>query len=165
VIPRSFFLLALLLQSIALGCNGPKQPAPEEIPQSPAAIFPDGWSVRVDLATTPEQQARGLMFVQDLPPDRGMLFLFDSDEQRPFWMKNCLISIDIIWLDEGFRVVDISRDIPPCKGDPCPNVFPSRAIRNVLEVQAGLCAAHGLSVGDAIVVAGLPSPAEGKGAP
>jgi len=97
------------------------------------------------------------MFVKDLPPDKGMLFLFDDDERRPFWMKDCFISLDLVWLDEGFRVVDISRSVPPCAGDPCPNYFPSRAIRNVLEVQGGLCDAHGLKVGDGLSVVGLPA--------
>jgi hypothetical protein len=111
----------------------------------------------VELATTPQQQARGLMFVKFLPVDQGMLFLFDTDEQRPFWMKDCFIPLDLVWLDENYTVVDITRDVPPCKADPCPNYAPSRPIRNVLELQGGLAASHHLSVGDRLVVVNLPS--------
>jgi uncharacterized membrane protein (UPF0127 family) len=113
--------------------------------------------VQVALATTPEEQARGLMFVDNLPADRGMLFLFGTDEARPFWMKNCLIPLDLVWLDAQFRVVDISHEVQPCPGDPCPSVYPDRPIRNVLEVQAGLCDAHHLAVGDGLAVVNLPS--------
>ena len=149
-------LLSLFFLGFALNCARAEAPAPAP-PPSPAVIFPDGTAVQVDLATTPDQQARGLMFVDSLPADRGMLFLFDSDERRPFWMKNCLIALDMVWLDTDFRVADISHDVPPCKADPCPNVFPSGPIRNVLEVQAGLCAAHKLAVGDKLVVVNLPA--------
>ncbi len=150
-------LLSILFVGFALNCARAEAPAPAP-PPSPAVIFPDGTAVQVDLATTPDQQARGLMFVDSLPADHGMLFLFDSDERRPFWMKNCLIALDMVWLDADFRVADISHDVQPCKEDPCPNVFPSGPIRNVLEVQAGLCAAHKLAVGDKLVVANLPTP-------
>ena len=85
-----------------------------------------------------------------------MLFLFDTDEQRPFWMKDCFIPLDLVWLDENYAVADISRDVPPCQADPCPNYSPSRAIRNVLELQGGLAASHRLSVGDRLVVVNLP---------
>jgi len=153
-------MLLLGALAMALACRGAataQSSGAPEAPSSPAVIFPDGWTVQVDLALTPEQHARGLMFVQSLAPDRGMLFLFDNDERRPFWMKNCFIPLDIVWMDENDMVVEISRDVPPCEADPCPNYTPSRPIRNVLEVQAGLCASHKLAVGDKLVVAGLPA--------
>lgn len=155
--PLLFGLLAL---GLALACSGSSSsPAPSGSapPAPPTVIFPDGWSVQVSLATTPEQQAKGLMFVDTLPADRGMLFLFDDDEARPFWMKNCFIALDIVWLDAQFRVVDISRDVQPCPGDPCPSVYPDRPIRNVLEVRAGLCAERKLAVGDQLAVVNLPA--------
>jgi uncharacterized protein len=156
--------LAAAALALALACKGAASPAPSaapppEPPPQPSTnvVFPDGWTVQVDLALTPEQQAQGLMFVKYLPPDHGMLFLFAEDGPRSFWMKNCLISLDLVWLDENDRVVDISRDVPPCEKDPCPNYSPSRPVRNVLEVQGGLCAAHKLAIGDKLVVVGLPA--------
>lgn len=153
--PAVFAALMLLL---AMACKSPALPhVSQAAPSPPSVILPDGWAVQVDLATTPEQQARGLMFVDNLPQDRGMLFLFDTDELRPFWMKNCFISLDLVWLDETFTVVDVTRDAPPCKEDPCPNYSPSRPIRNVLELSAGVATLHHLSVGDRLVVVNLPS--------
>ncbi len=96
------------------------------------------------------------MYVKDLPPDRGMLFLFPDDAQRPFWMKNCFISLDMIWLDANNVVVDITHDAPPCTQDPCPNYMPNRPARNVLEVLGGLCATHHVEVGDRLLFVGVP---------
>ncbi|MGC8762105.1 MAG: DUF192 domain-containing protein [Acidobacteriota bacterium] len=150
-------LLALLL---AGGCS-PAPPPPsgtgtQDAVSSPWVVFPDGTTVRVDLALTPLDQARGLMFVEDLPEDRGMLFLFDTDEVRPFWMKNCKIALDLLWLDASFRIADISEEVPPCPADPCPNYSPGLPIRHVLEVNGGFCRRHGVRRGDTLVVGGIP---------
>ncbi|OYW06258.1 MAG: hypothetical protein B7X11_01180 [Acidobacteria bacterium 37-65-4] len=161
-------VLAAVMLLLAMACkSAPLPDGLQAVSSPPSVILPDGWAVQVDLATTPEQQARGLMFVENLPQDRGMLFLFDTDEQRSFWMKNCFISLDLVWLDESFTVVDITRDAPPCKEDPCPNFLPSRPIRNVLELPAGVTTSHHLSVGDRLVVVNLPvkSPPPGGGVP
>jgi uncharacterized membrane protein (UPF0127 family) len=157
MILRQGATLLLVLFTLVGGCKGGSSSAspPTQAPQ-PTVVFPDGWTVQVRLALTPEEQGRGLMFVHDLPQDEGMLFLFDTDEKRPFWMKDCFLSLDLIWLDADYRVVDISHNVPPCREDPCPSYYPSRAIRNVLEVQGGLCDTHHLAIGDGLVVVGLP---------
>lgn len=122
----------------------------------PSVVFPDGWVVQVDLAVTDDDRARGLMFVKDLPPERGKLFLFERAEVRPFWMKNCYIPLDLIWLDGNNRIVDITKQAPPCAEDPCPNYYPSAPALNVLEVQGGIAEAHGLAVGDVLVFVDVP---------
>ncbi len=156
---RSALLLALCL-FLPGGCS-PTPPAssgtgPQAEAPSPWVVFPDGTTVRVELALTPLDQARGLMFVEDLPEDRGMLFLFEADEVRPFWMKNCKIPLDLLWLDASFRVADISEELPPCPADPCPNFSPKVPIRHVLEVNGGFCRRHGVHTGDTLVVSGIP---------
>jgi hypothetical protein len=153
---QSAFVFFFMVLALACKAAPPTENTPARL-LPPSVILPDGWTVQVDLATTPQQQARGLMFVKALPADRGMLFLFETDEQRPFWMKDCFIPLDLVWLDENLTVVDISRELPPCQADPCPNYFPSRPIRNVLELQGGLAASHRLSIGDRLVVVNLPS--------
>jgi len=82
--------------------------------------------------------------------EKGMLFLFDTDEQRAFWMKNCLIALDMVWLDSEFRVVDISRDVQPCKADPCPGYDSKVPARYVLELKGGLAKKLNLQIGDKI---------------
>lgn len=89
------------------------------------------------------------MFREHIAPDEGMLFVFDRPAIYPFWMKNCKLNLDIIWLDRDFRVVEIAHDIPPCAPDEaCNTVAPMRPASYVLEVAGGIARSHGLERGD-----------------
>lgn len=146
--------ILLLLIAILTSCGGEDRNT-GKYGQKPSIIFPDGFSISVILAKTDMERARGLMFVSDLPDDRGMLFLGESETQNPFWMKNCLIHLDLLWLDARGTIVDISSNLPPCQEDPCPNYFPKVPYTNVLEVRGNLAAEHGLAVGDRLVFLGF----------
>jgi hypothetical protein len=113
-------------------------------------FFPDGRSVRAELAVTEAERARGLMFRTSVPPGEGMLFVFETDGVYSFWMKSTLIALDMIWLDSGKRVVHIERNVPPCRRDPCPAYGPDRLSRYVLELGAGGADAYGLKTGDVL---------------
>jgi uncharacterized protein len=121
----------------------------------PSVVFPDGFMVNTDVAATDQEKALGLMFVSSLEDGKGMLFLNDEESRNPFWMKNCLISLDIIWLDDNGTIVDISPNLQPCKADPCPNYFPSASYKKVLEVRGNLAKEHKLTVGDKLVILGI----------
>jgi hypothetical protein len=84
-----------------------------------------------------------------------MLFLFPDTAVYPFWMKNTLIPLDIIWIDGSGAIVDIARDVPPCRADPCPSYPPKGPARYVLELSAGEAAARGLGEGDRLVLEGI----------
>lgn len=101
----------------------------------------------VELALTPDQQSRGLMFREQMDEDRGMLFVFEEEGIHPFWMKNTLIPLDIIWIDSEKEVVFISRDTQPCRSAACPTINPGTEAKYVLEINAGLSEQMGLSVG------------------
>jgi len=88
------------------------------------------------VAGTPAARGRGLMFVTKLNPDAGMLFIFAQSDVYPFWMKNTLIPLDIIWLDENKKIVFIKNNAQPCGADVCLNIVPPAAARYVLEVNA-----------------------------
>ncbi len=68
--------------------------------------------LQIEVARTPEERARGLMFRPSMPPDAGMLFVFEEDVQAAFWMKNTLIPLDMIWLDRDARIVWIAESVP-----------------------------------------------------
>jgi uncharacterized membrane protein (UPF0127 family) len=87
------------------------------------------------------------MFRASLPPRAGMLFVFDATGRYSFWMKNCLIPLDLIWLDETKRVVAILPDAPPCKADPCPIYQFDVPARYVLEIAGGAARREGLALG------------------
>jgi uncharacterized protein len=88
----------------------------------------------VELAVTPAEQARGLMFRKKMDDHVGMFFFFERDEVRHFWMKNTLIPLDMIFIDNKFLVVDIYRGAKPLDETVISSRKPARF---VLEVNAG----------------------------
>lgn len=107
----------------------------------------DGVCVKSEVADSPRERARGLMFRDNLGENNGMIFMFDSSEKHAFWMKNTLIPLDIIWLDENLKVVDITT-MTPCKKDPCVSYYPKENSLFVLEVNSGFAQEKGIEVGD-----------------
>ena len=146
---------AQLAVALFLGCIGP---LPEPVPSSgqprlptTTVVLPNGTRVEAELAITPQEQATGMMFRSQLPPDQGMLFVGDRAAPRSFWMYQCLIPLDLIWLDGARRIVEIVRDAPPCReSDPqrCPSYGGTANSVYVLELAAGQAAAQGLKLGD-----------------
>jgi len=106
----------------------------------------------VELAKTEGERERGLMDRTLLDKDKGMLFIFDKEGIYPFWMKNTLIPLDIIWLDGSGKVVFIGNNIQPCKSFICPSVIPAVNAKYVLEVNANIAESIGLGVGDLAVM-------------
>lgn len=146
--------LAILVLALWAGCSGPP-PVPRgsgsaQLPTTQVTL-PDGTLVEAELAISSAEQARGLMFRAELPPGRGMLFVGSRSSQRSFWMYQCLIPLDIIWMDGAHRIVEIVRSAPPCGStDPadCPGYGGNANSVYVLELAAGQADAHGLRLGD-----------------
>ena len=115
---------------------------------APTVVLPDNSAVEVELAIDDETRATGLMFRESIAPGRGMLFIHTTVGVYPFWMKNTLIPLDMVWIDETKRIVHIKQNVPPCRADPCPSYDPVVPSRYVLELGAGQAAAHRLRVGD-----------------
>ena len=107
---------------------------------------------RVEIADTPQKQARGLMFRRCLKSDYGMLFVFSQEEMRSFWMKNTLVALDMIFLNNEKQVVGLHESVPPCTADPCPSYGSGRPARYVLEVAGGTAKKLKLQIGDKIFI-------------
>lgn len=121
--------------------------------RSAVAVFPAGDEVVLELAADPVTRARGYMFREDIGPNEGMLFVFDEPDRHSFWMRNCRVALDIIWLDDSFRVVHQERGMAPCEPDGrCPSIVPFRPARYVIEVAAGGAERLGIRDGDRVVV-------------
>ena len=71
-----------------------------------------------------------------------MIFVFDELHLPAFWMKNTLIPLDLVFLDESGNVVDVIANVQPCAAEPCPNYPPSSPALAVLELGAGVAALH-----------------------
>jgi uncharacterized protein len=107
--------------------------------------------IELEVAKTSEQQAMGLMYRTSLADDRGMLFEFQPARLVNFWMKNCKISLDMIFLRDGV-VTAIAAETPPCTADPCPTYGPDTPVDRVIEIRGGRAAELGVKVGDRIEI-------------
>jgi uncharacterized membrane protein (UPF0127 family) len=124
---------------------------------APRIILPDHSAVIVEVASDDATREQGLMYRDHMADDRGMIFLFTQAGEYPFWMKNTLIPLDIMWIDADHRIVHIAHDVPPCKADPCPNYPPNVKASSVLELAAGVAAKHHLREGDVLRFEGMNS--------
>ena len=104
----------------------------------------------VELAVTSEERSRGLMFREHLDPDKGMLFIYNDEGVRYFWMKNTLIPLDMVWINGNGEVISISKDVQPCEISPCPLISPEQKVQYVLELNAGSSDKIGLAIGDKV---------------
>jgi hypothetical protein len=100
--------------------------------------FPNGKQIATEVANTPEKLLFGLAFREGLPPDGGMLYIFETSDRHRLWTKAYRIPVDMIWVDERHRVVHVVENAPPCAQDPCP-LFgpPPEAARYIIQTAAG----------------------------
>jgi hypothetical protein len=102
----------------------------------------------IEYASGNEKVAKGLSGRKELPKDHGMFFVFPTDGNYYFWMKDMLFPIDIIFLGSDYKIIDILYNAPPCGNDDCPKVSPQEKFRYVLEVNSGLSKENELKIGD-----------------
>lgn len=113
-------------------------------------------AITASLADTSVLQERGLSGKVSMPENEGMYFIFDHAGFYPFWMKEMNFPLDMIWIGDDMRVVDITRDAPPSS---FPQTFVSKSpARYVLEVNAGFAERHGVKIGDRITLVSSASP-------
>ena len=152
---NSVALAGALLIACSQRATPPAQPPPATSAAVPRVVFPDGTAVAVEVAADDDTRQQGLMYRDRLPDDRGMIFIFSRTGDYPFWMKDTLIPLDMIWIDDQRRIVHIARNVPPCKADPCPSYPPNAQATYVLEVAGGGAARHHLREGDILRFEGL----------
>ena len=112
-----------------------------------------GKNFMAEVAVTEQEKAKGLMYRQSLAKDRCMIFLYGEDGQHPIWMKNCLIALDVAWIDADGRITGLIADIPPCSpmlGDNCPTYGDAFGCRYFVEFPVGTFRSLGLKKGDHI---------------
>ncbi|MFQ5901895.1 MAG: DUF192 domain-containing protein [Thermodesulfobacteriota bacterium] len=106
--------------------------------------------VDVEIADTPKNRGRGLMFRKELGQEEGMFFIFDAEDIRVFWMKNTLIPLDMIFISRDFRIVSFIKGARPCKQTPCMNYRSKGPAMYVLEVNAGFIDKYGIDKGTSV---------------
>jgi len=155
---RALFFSALLL----LPACSPQaaEPAPSPVAQPsvhpvsgleviPLTVTTRGKShaFRVEVARTPQEQARGLMFRTAMGPDEGMLFPYDQPRILSFWMKNTVLSLDIVFIGPDRRVINIADHAVPYSEASLTSVAPAVA---VLELNAGRSRDLGIVAGSRV---------------
>lgn len=154
---------ALLLSLLLLlpACSQAVQPAPS--PAAQPSVHPvsgldfipltvttpagKAHAFRVEVARTPEQQARGLMFRTTMGADEGMLFPYDQPRILSFWMKNTVLSLDIVFIGPDRRVINVADHAVPYSEASLTSAAPAIA---VLELNAGRAEALGIVPGSKV---------------
>lgn len=103
--------------------------------------------IDIEIADTPAERTQGLMYRRYLPPDAGMLFIFESSGPLSFWMKNTYIPLDIIFISETKAIVSIAKNTTPLSEGLIPS---GKAAMYAVEVNAGFCDRHAITQGDTV---------------
>ena len=103
-------------------------------------------SLEIEIAISPSDKTKGLGGRESLLENQGMLFVYNMPGMYSFWMKDMNFALDIIWIDENKKVIDITRDVQP---ESYPNTFqPQIPAQYVLEVNSGWAERHDIKIGD-----------------
>ena len=105
--------------------------------------------LELEIADDDYERETGLMYRESMEQDQGMLFIFENEEPRGFYMKNTNIPLDLIFLDSENKIVSISKDAKPKSMETIPSEVPAQY---VLEVNAGLSDKWNLAVGDSLIL-------------
>lgn len=144
---RFLALLPLALAGMACAATPSQDDWLQRLPQAEVVIESgeERHRFRAWVADTPAVRARGLMFVEELAADRGMLFLFDLPRFASFWMQNTYVSLDLLFVAPDGRIVNIIENATPLSRAPLESTAPVKA---VLEIAGGTASRLGIRPGD-----------------
>ena len=142
---RMVLTAALLPLVLPAGC---RDRGPVAVIQGAAGAV----EVTLEVAATPAERERGLMYRSSLAEGRGMLFVFDQDGNHTFWMRNTLIPLDMLFIARDGTVVGIHANATPLS---TANISVGKPSRYVLEVPGGWVARHGIAAGARVEFRGL----------
>ncbi len=103
--------------------------------------------IDIEIAENNEEHEKGLMYRAYLPDSTGMLFIFENESLRNFWMKNTIIPLDIIYLDSNKKIISIAENTTPYSEEGIPSLG---VAKYVVEVNAGFTKRNNIQKGDEI---------------
>ena len=151
---RAQVLIPIIIAATIIGIAGmlslPTEVKLQQVDFPVGTIKIDDIILSVKIADTEANMARGLMFEEKLPYDKGMLFVFDKPDTRSMWMLNMQFNLDVIWFDADGDIVSIDKNVPPCMTTVeifvCQeNGVSSDNTKYVLEVTAGFVDKFGIT--------------------
>lgn len=137
--------VALLMATALPGCKSEKPASTVDV-----MVRSSGGTAhrfKVEVARTPDEQARGLMFRTTLAKDDGMIFLFDPPRPASFWMKNTLIPLDMLFIRSDGSIARIADNSAPESLEP---VVSGEPVAAVLEIGGGRASELGIAEGDQV---------------
>ncbi|AXB76126.1 DUF192 domain-containing protein [Novosphingobium sp. P6W] len=157
---RSTFAAAFLFAFAACsqgGADADAKPAATQAavhPESGLRIIPlkvksqsGAHAFKVEVATTAQEQAKGLMFRTQMGADEGMIFVNNPPRRAAFWMRNTVIPLDIIFIGTDHRILNIAANAVPYDETPLPA---DGVTSGVLELNGGRAAQLGIKAGDKV---------------
>lgn len=148
---RYFLCMLLTFYMIACGGEGDDDSIPEgrilEYSATVSFLSVDGDTIstlKAAVADDTATRSSGLMNVYDLPSDRGMLFIFDNEEPRSFWMANTPLALDIIFVNSNMEIIRIHQNTRPYSNR---NVESELSAQYVVETNAGYTLRHDIIEG------------------
>jgi uncharacterized membrane protein (UPF0127 family) len=105
------------------------------------------YKFEVEVVTTPETRAQGLMFRKAMPPNAGMLFIYPGEQAVSFWMKNTLIPLDMLFVKADGSIAHIAHNAVPMDETP---IDSGASVKAVLEINGGTANALGIKEGDKV---------------
>jgi uncharacterized membrane protein (UPF0127 family) len=115
--------------------------------------LPNGKKIKAETAVTPQETGRGLMYRESLAENKGMIFIFEEEAPRVFWMKNTFIDLDMVFIGGDKKIKCIGENIPrstPFTQEEDAAVYGCESSMYVLELAAGVAAKNGLKTGDVL---------------
>lgn len=151
-----FGIICVVMFGCILGYTFYEQKVPSKVStQAKATISLDQTIIVAAIANTDPLREKGLGGVTSLNSNQGMFFMFDTSGLYGFWMKDMLIPIDMIWLDQNLKVVYIEPNVLPST---YPAVFtPTLPAMYVLETQSGFAEKNSIKIGDTAKILSITS--------
>ena len=149
-----FIILSLVM---LVGCSVNEEKAtldPEEYATGKVTLInsdDEKFTFNVEIPLTEEGFSKGLMFRELLDDDEGMLFAFEGDAERSFWMKNTFIDLDLLFIGSDLGIKKIHNAVP-CVEDPCPSYKSGTPVKYVLEIRGGLAGELNVTEGDPVEI-------------
>jgi uncharacterized protein len=145
ILDRRYSLILSSLLWLISGSAQAKDPELEAL--SVTTVSGSVINYRIEVAKTPAQMQRGLMFRDSMPADQGMLFIYVPARPARMWMKNTILSLDMLFVDEDGIIINVAENTTPYSVDTISSAGPVRA---VIELNAGQVATNGIAAGDRV---------------
>jgi uncharacterized membrane protein (UPF0127 family) len=145
---RALVLVCLVISLIGCGSRS----SPMEDLRTRDVTLPGGHVIKAESAVDTRDMMRGLMFRNSLAEDHGMLFVHPVSGRYSYWMYQTYIPLDMLWMDENHKIVEMVESAPPCKtaASKCAHFGGNETARFVLELNGGGIRKYGIKLGQTI---------------